>query len=471
MKRRKFIQHGCAVLGYTTLFSNLINLKTISAAISSSVLAGDCDDYKALICFSLTGGNDSFNMLTPYKSEGDTGTAYDAYAGVRDDLALGLDDLIEIESNIDQGRRLSVHKGLHDLKDIYDQGDLAFISNIGSLVEPIPDRDTYYSGSLKVPLGLYSHADQQKHWQTANPLNRNATGWGGKVTEMIDQVNCNDAISMNVSLNGNNIFQQGKSSFAYAINRNKGSIGIQDYNTQNTYFKLRNTAIDNILDHDYQDAFKNAYADEIQNANDTHQLFSGAIENISLETEFGTSHLERSFAMIARTIKAANSDTELSKMKRQVFYVDLGGFDVHEEVIQNQNDSYEMINAALKSFYDEMKLAGLNDKVTCFTLSEFGRTLTSNGRGSDHGWGGNVFLMGGSVQGKSVYGTYPDLSLNTSLDVGGGVYIPTTSADLYFAEIALWFGVSKTELPLIFPNIGAFYDVYSSSPPLGILKL
>lgn len=466
MKRRSFIQNSCKALGYTTLYSTLFNLKAIGAAAAANSAVGDCDEYKALICFTMNGGNDSFNMLVPY-----SGDPYTEYAATRGDLAMPTSDLIPITSEIALDRELSVHEALGGMKNIYDSGDCAFIANIGSSVQPIANIDEYYDPNFIKPLGLYSHSDQQKHWQTGTPTQRTGTGWGGKIAEMIDTANCNNTISVNVSLSGTNVFQAGNNSFSYVISPYNGSIGIRNYGGGGTFNNLRDAAMDNMLDHNYQDAFKNAYVDEVKNANDTHILFSSSVDSVTLSNTFGESRLEKSFEMIAKTIRAANGATPLNNMKRQIFYVDLGGFDVHDEVLNTQNELYTEINAALTTFHQEMIDAGLNDNVTTFSMSEFGRTLTSNGQGSDHGWGGNVFLMGGKVNGSSVYGTYPDLATGTSIDLGGGVYIPSTSADEYFAELALWFGVPKTELPILFPNIGNFYDIYSPESPLGLMDL
>ena len=471
MKRRNFLyQATCASVGYTTLFSTLFNLRAIGSAASLNFV-DSCTDYRALVCFVMNGGNDSYNMLVPFD-----GGEYTDYANTRSNLALGNGqngtpaELLEITPNTSQNRTLAVHHKLAGLKNLFDNGEAAFIANIGSLAQPIADTTEYYSGTKNVPLGLYSHSDQQKHWQTANPMLRTGTGWGGKIADLMDTATCNNTVSINISLSGTNVFQSGVDAFSYVISPYNGSIGINNYGNGNGFYNLRDAAVDNMLDHNYQESFKNAYASEVKNANDTHLLFSSSIDQVNLATTFGTTNLEKSFEMIAKTIAAANMPgTGLSTMKRQIFYVDMGGFDVHDEVIESQAASFEVIDAALVAFNAAMKELNVNDKVTTFSVSEFARTLSSNGQGSDHGWGGNVFAMGGAVNGKEVYGTYPDLVLNSSLELGGGVYIPQTSADEYFAELALWFGVAKTELPLIFPNIGEFYDITSASNPLGLL--
>ena len=457
-------------MGYTTLFSTLTNLKGIAAAAQFNSSIDDCDEYKALICFSMNGGNDSFNMLTPFKSSNESGTQYDVYDTLRSDLSLGLESLTEIAPNNALNGRLAIPNYINGMKTMYDDGDLAFLTNVGSLIEPITDTAHYYTDVAK-PLGLYSHSDQQKHWQTANPGIRTGFGWGGLMADMTNQTTCNSLVSVNISLNGTNVFQTGNEAFSYVIHPTNGSIGIRNYGNGGTFNNLRDAAIDNILDHNFQSSFKDAYVGGIKEANDTHLLFSSSIDTVTLTQTFGESTIEQSFAMIAKTILAANNpQTPLSNMKRQIFYVDMGGFDVHDEVLASQQQSLTLINSALTSFRAEMQAATLHDKVTTFSISEFGRTMTSNGQGSDHGWGGNVFAMGGAVNGNKVYGAYPELDLNSSLELGGGVYIPTLSADMYFAELALWFGVNKTDLPMLFPNIGNFYDINDPDGPLGLFS-
>lgn len=152
---------------------------------------------------------------------------------------------------------------------------------------------------------------------------------------------------------------------------------------------------------------------------------------------------------------------------------------MHDELIDNQRDLLAVVDEALGKFYLALEQLGVTDQVTTFSLSEFSRTLTSNGNGTDHAWGSNVFVMGGAVKGKQIYGQYPSLALSNDnwnsdtnpLDVGGGVFLPTTSTDEYFAELALWYGVPKSDLALLFPNIGYFYNPMSGTSPIGFLDV
>ncbi|MCP4420655.1 MAG: DUF1501 domain-containing protein, partial [Chloroflexi bacterium] len=176
--------------------------------------------------------------------------------------------------------------------------------------------------------------------------------------------------------------------------------------------------------------------------------------------------LSNSLAMVAKTIAAR----ETLGYRRQTFFVMLGGWDHHDEVLNNQVAMLSLVSKAMKEFRDAMVELGVHNEVTAFTASDFGRTLTSNGQGSDHAWGGNQMVMGGSVLGKRIYGDYPALYEDNPLDTGRGRLIPTTSCDEYFAELALWFGVDPSDLSTVFPNIGRFYNTTSEELPLGFLK-
>ena len=193
--------------------------------------------------------------------------------------------------------------------------------------------------------------------------------------------------------------------------------------------------------------------------------FNAATEGIVLNTDFTDNYLSQSFHMVAKTIAAR----ETLGMTRQIFFIDYGGWDHHDEVLVAQEEMLTEVDTALSEFNAALKELNLFDCVTTFSTSEFGRTLTSNGNGTDHAWGGNVFVMGGAVQGGNIFGEYPSLELNNNLEIGGGVIIPTTSVDEYFADLALWYGVPPSELHILFPNIGNFYDVGSGNSPLGIM--
>jgi len=221
------------------------------------------------------------------------------------------------------------------------------------------------------------------------------------------------------------------------------------------------------LEHPYEDVYKKTYVDVIKSSLESQELFQESISDVNeFSTEFSDNSISRSFRMIARIIAARNK----LGFKRQIFFVRYGGWDHHDGLIQQQNQKLPVVSSAMSEFAAVLKELGIFDNVVTFTMSEFARTLTSNGNGSDHAWGGNVMAMGGQVKGKQVYGQYPSMDLGNPLDLGRGRLIPTISNDEYFGELAMWFGANSSELPTIFPNIGNFYSVGTANHPIGFLN-
>ncbi len=480
--RRKFFgQAGCGAIGATTLFSTIFNLKSLNASASFNSSVGSMPgDYKALVCILNSGGADSFNMLVPR-----SGPDYGQYANTRSNMAIALDSLRPINPLISDGKQYGLHPSMVHMQSLFEANKLAFISNIGTLVRPLT-KQQFYDGNVPIPLGLYSHADQAMHWQTGVPNQRSAQGWGGKMADLLYSSNENQTISMNISLSGSNIFQTGNNTVEYTLHPTEGSIGIYDYNATDWALNtLKRAAIDGMVNPAYENVFKNTYARTIKASIEGNEMLSGVISNAPefvipfnevIASDFQpTRNISKSLEMVAKTI--AGRDT--LQMNRQIFFVDFGGWDHHDSLLGRQAEMLTNLDAALYQFNSAMEQLGIADKVTTFSLSEFSRTLTSNGNGTDHAWGGNVFIMGGAVNGRKMYGEFPSLALTNyssnndtnPLEVGGGSLIPTTSADAYFAELALWYGVPASELATIFPNIGYFYDVSSLSNPIGFLNL
>lgn len=478
-------QASCAAVGYTTLLSTLNNLKTLGAATSynTSLMMGG-GDYKAMVCILLSGGNDSFNMLAP------KGPEHAEYLTTRSNLAIPENELISINqlAGNQPNRSFGLHPSMPNMASLFndsteaaragdENSNLAFISNIGSLVTPIT-RQEFYNGSVATPLGLYSHADQAMHWQTGIPDARTAQGWGGKIADLLAPGNpaYND-IAMNISLSGTNVYQTGNSSVEFSVDAVYGSQGIDGFGGTWIYDQMKTAQTNNMIDHNYQNLFKQAYVNPIKSGIQGDIRLTEALNNTPpLQTSF-TYHpvvnnnyqrLGQSMEMIASIINARES----VGADRQIFFLEYGGWDHHDNILDNQNRMLGYLDQSLMDFNNALKEMGLTDCVTTFGLSEFSRTLTSNGDGTDHAWGGNIFAMGGAVSGKKIYGTYPSLVLGNSnpLEVGGGSLIPTTSCDEYFAELAMWFGVPGADLTTLYPNLGNFYSVGSGNP-IGFMHL
>ena len=462
--RRHFIkQASCAALGSTTLISTLNNLKFMNAASianSSTLVDGG---YKALVCILKSGGNDSWNMLIPREQ-----SEYAHYANARSEVAIPLQSILPLN-----GSQYGLHPSMGGIRDLFNSGDLSFISNIGTLISPVTKPQALTNEDL-LPLGLFSHADQVQQWQTSVPHDRSGIGWGGRVADMMNSLNANPNISMNVSLSGSNIFQTGNQSVEYVIDREDGATGIINYDNpwNSELIRLRNRAIDNMVDAHYDDVFQKTYIDVIKNGRDGSVVVQEALaQSPYLDDLFSGTEFSAALQMVARMI----SVREQLGAKRQIFFIEAGGWDNHGELLETHSYLLQEISNGFKEFNAAMQRIDAQDCVTTFTSSEFGRTLTYNGEGTDHAWGGNVMVMGGAVKGGQIYGEYPllelgsDLELSENANYSNGVMIPTTSVDEYFAELALWFGVSPGELRTIFPNIGNFYDTASADRPIGFM--
>ncbi|RMG61199.1 MAG: DUF1501 domain-containing protein [Bacteroidetes bacterium] len=461
ISRRHFLgTASCAALGTTTFFNTLLNLGMTNALAAPRGFRNN--DYRALVCILLAGGNDSYNMLVP------TNTAsYNAYAASRSNLALLQGDLLPLNYTDGQGQTFGLHPAMPEVQTLFNSGKLALIANAGTLVQPTTKAQAQ-NETVPLPKGLLSHADQAQQWQTSLPDSRDAQGWGGRMADILSSLNTNQDISMSISLGGTNVFQTGQQSTEFAIqNSGTGSVGIHVYESQTWYDQLIRGGVDSLLNQQYQDIFKQTYRDKVRDAQDTHEVFSGALAAVPpFATSFSNNPLSRDLHMVARTIAAQNA----LGMSRQTFFVQFGGWDHHDEVLDNQMAMLAVVSAALSEFQAAMEEIAMDDCVTTFTVSDFARTLTSNGNGSDHAWGGNALVMGADVNGGVIYGEYPDLALGSGLELGNGIILPTTATDLYFAELAMWMGVSHADLPYLLPNLGNFYTI-GGPPPLGFMNI
>ncbi len=449
--RRSFLRHS-ALVGAAAAAQ-----MTTMGQVAHAMAPGD---YKALVCILLAGGADSFNMLVPMDA-----SRYADYAEFRADLALPHNTLLPLSYTAPGGLTYGVHPGLGGTRTLFDAGRLAFLANVGTLAEPT-DKTGFETGTARLPLGLFSHADQISQWQTSVPDRRIATGVGGRMADVIltNGVPASP-ISMNVSLAGSNIFQTGQLVTDYSIDANDGVRLVAGYDEPNAV--LFTDALDAMLAAGYTDPFRRTYAQKLRKAIDSGIAVKSALDNATpLTTAFGAGQLSAALAQIARVISVRD---QLGN-DRQTFFVTVGGWDHHDDVLPRQAQMLPGIGAGLMEFSQALDELGVSDRVTTFTISDFGRTLTSNGKGSDHGWGGHQMVMGGAVNGGSVYGSFPNLTPGNALDVGRGRYIPTTSVDAFYAELALWFGIAPSELDLVLPNVRRFYVPESLTAPVGFMR-
>ena len=458
LNRRGFLTHTCG-LGVA---SATLGSTALSMGLARSASAASLDGYKALVCVLLAGGNDSFNMLVPNDSD-----QYDEYRGIRSDLALNSSDLKPLSGTVADGRSFALHPNLPAVHEMYENQELAFIANVGTLMEPI-DAEAVEAGAGRVPIGLFSHSDQIAQWQTAVSYSRASTyGWGGRLADLIDPDPVN-GLSMNVSLAGTNLFQSGRRVTPYSVyNEGDGAPGI--WGPPRWWESGVNPweVVSQLLEVEHNNLLRREYSRRLRGAIDNQRTFVEAIRTApELKAEFSGHYFSKALKQIARVIGARRTFGQT----RQTFFLQVGGWDHHDEVLNNQATMFPWVDEGLRSFRDALIELGEFDNVTTFTISDFARTLTSNGRGSDHGWGGHQLVMGGAVRGGNIFGTYPMLSKNSPLDVGRGVYVPTTAVEQYFSDLALWFGVAPFDLEEVLPNVRRFYSPESQDVPLGLMS-
>jgi uncharacterized protein (DUF1501 family) len=449
ISRRTFIrQAACAALGTTGIISTIFDLRKINAA----ALPGD---YKALVCLFLYGGNDANNVLIPTDT-----SSYDSYAAARGELAVPLNSILPITVQAGGGgHTFGFHPSLPELQNLFNQGKVTMVANVGTLVAPIT-RAQYRSGSVEVPRQLFSHEDQAVQWQTSVPDRpETKTGWGGRAGDLIRSLNGNSQVSLALSIAGTNTFEFGSQVIPYLISSN-GSLGMHGFgSTGNSQIRLQ--GFKKLLALPHSRLFEQAYSDTLSRSIAQNEILTSALSGIPpLTTVFPDSDLGRQLKMVAKLIAARSN----LGMRRQIFFCAVGGYDTHSEQLGSHPQLLIELSQGMSAFYNATVELGVEQSVTTFTASDFGRTFGTSGGGSDHGWGSHQFVMGGAVHGNRLYGTFPTLAIDGPDDTEDGRWIPTTSVDEFSATMARWFGVSNSDLPIVFPNIGRF-----AHPNLGFL--
>ncbi len=462
LSRRRFLGRlNCAAISAMPILNTLLNLKLAS---NVAAAAAPASDHRALVCLFLSGGCDTFNVLVP---RGDT--EYAEYKTVRGNIALPQNQLLALNPTVSPGVSLGVHPGLSGIQSLFNTGKAAFVANVGTLVEPVTKADyDADDGTKRFPINLYSHSDQIEQWHTSTPNVRSAKGWAGRAADLIHDMNADQSVSMNISLTGANIWQSGENTLEYTVSPG-GAIGLEGYEKgyvdDYSTVPIRTRAVDSQLAFQYQHLLTQAFNTKKIAALEAYSKFNSAVDVTLPDVTFPDTYLAAQFRMVAKAIKGHAALGQ----SRQTFFIEYGGWDHHDGVIANQAEMLPEVDGAVKAFFDCLAAMGLDSEVTLFTASDFGRTLTNDNDGADHAWGGNHLVVGGAVNGQRIYGQYPQLYADNPLDVGRGRFIPTTSVDEYFAELALWFGVPRSDMHLVLPNLGNFYTVGATGSPLGFL--
>ena len=437
INRRKFIQASTAAATFAAC---------PGAAFSQGIgTSAPFPDYRALVCVFLFGGNDSFNMVVPR-----SGPEYNVYAAARQNLAIDQNTLLPINPLTPDGAAYGLHPSMTGLHSLFESNRVAVVSNVGPLIEPTT-RDQFLNQSVALPPQLFSHNDMQDQWHSLKGNAQSNTGWAGRVADLIRTNVADQQMATNASLFGNSLFQSADETIAYVMGPG-GPIQFEGFADSGILLEQRR-AFERIINSGYSSVYERGFAEIQQRAVEASDLVSNAIASAPvLTTVFPESQLGVQLRTIARLVAVRDS----LQMQRQVFFVAAGGFDSHDNQNRDQPGLLGGISDALTAFYDATLEIGAADKVTTFTQSDFGRTLTSNGDGTDHAWGGNQMVMGDAVRGRDIYGTFPRLEIDGPDDVTGGRMIPTTAADQYAATLANWFGIADADLDVVAPNIANF---------------
>lgn len=502
LSRRRFLFRGaCAGLGVTSIVNTLAHLTLIQRAVAQ---ATTLPDYKAMVCVFLYGGNDSNNMLLP--RNGIARTNYGAARPVGHPLHIPLPNAGDPTAMLSlstpgifgtpHATAFGVHPSMPNTRTYFNNGNLAFLANAGTLVEPIADNAEYTSGLKSLPPQLFSHSDQQLQWQSSIPDRPFQSGWGGRVADLLRDTYspAQEKVSMNISISGQNNFQVGRTVVPYSVGTggvlNLTGYGTNysssaDYSVQPPAYSNNDSgrtlkALDRITGLVHEHLLEEGYNHIMRNARDKERQVGDALA-LSTSGASGTTvgnaihdafvnafpgvtdlpDIADQLEMVARLI---NGRVDLQN-QRQIFFVSMGGFDTHDGQIRSHAELMAKLSHALVYFDTTLGAIGARNKVTTFTASDFGRTFTSNGDGTDHGWGSHHFVMGGAVRGGDLYGSFPQLGTknanNNAFDsspnqIDNGALLPETSVDQLGATLARWFGLDDGQLTDVFPSLANF---------------
>lgn len=476
--RREFLTKSVCGLSMITLATQVEHFGLMSAlAKNVNKNAAGGSDYKALVCIFMAGGNDGNNTVIPNHNDANVSN-YSAYSAARNaqGLAIAQSALLPISvprmGNLSYGLHPNlgtvtggINGGIHPL---WAQNKMAIVTNCGTLVAPMT-KQQYQNGSVAKPNQLFSHSDQVAQYQAGLAGTNTFTGWGGRISDRMTQTTNPDAlIPMITSISGAQLFTAGQTTLPLAIN-NAGTglnqvLNPQGYNST-AASQARLAAFNQLRQQDLGSNYVAAASHITGEAMKANQALSTFQE---VTVIFPNTSLGNQLKQVARLIKK-RTDLDIN---RQIFYVQIGSFDTHNNQLTGQGNLLTQFSQAVRAFYDEMVVQGAQSQVTVFTMADFNRTFNPAGSGgtvgTDHAWGNHLFVIGDSVIGGNFYGgnstngtPFPSLVFNGPDDADSGTnargrWIPTTSVDQYAATLARWYGLPENQMSAVFPNINNF---------------
>jgi uncharacterized protein (DUF1501 family) len=438
--RREFLRTASALSVAGSATPLVLNLAAMSAVSAQTMPS----DFKALVCVFLYGGNDHSNTIVPFDN-----ASYQLYAQSRTNLALAQNTLLPLTTPTNPsmtGRQVAMRPEMAPLKAIYDQSKAAVLANIGPMRAPM-SMVQYRNNSVPRPMGLFSHNDQQSDWQSFGPEGTRI-GWGGRLGDLFASANAYQNVTA-ISTSGAAVFVSG-SNVAQLQLGNNGAQGIPALQANANVFSTTaaSAPLKDIMTAASSHVLANDYNKIVKRSTEAAAAINTSLAAVTLTTQFPGTGLGNQLRNVARMIAARQA----LGARRQVFHVSIGGFDQHSGLVGGHGPLWAQISAAMAAFYNATVELGIANNVTAFTASDFGRTLDSNGQGSDHGWGAHHVVVGGAIKGGELYGTWPDTVLRGPNDVGRGNLLPTTSVDQLVGTFATWFGVPAGNLKDVIPN-------------------
>lgn len=441
--RRQFIKSGGAIAATA--------VSPLTFGINYDDLV-DTPNYRALVCITLGGGADSFNMLVPMEP-----SQHRHYAKRRGELALTCNELLLLSGVDRKEQPYALHPGMSEIHSMYSAGEIAMVANVGSLPSPSVK-------SSKICRPDLSHSELIAKWQHSSIDNKARTGWAGRAADVIKRHDWLARVPTNISMSGRHVLQLGNNSCAANLQSNAyrqclSSSASVDFSYVNEQLAERAIAFDR----------PRAISRKIQLLDRTESesriIIKDAIADVpDFKTHFYPDSFSKDLEHVAQVIAVRNKLVA----RRQIFYIHFDGWDHHHHLLENQAKMLPILSRGLATFRDALIELDVFDAVTTFTTSEFARSLEPNGGGSDHGWGGHNIVMGSGLNGGKIYGQYPDISKSSPLDTGGGCFTPTTSMDEYLAEMVLWLGIPLSDLPYVLPDLSRFWSAKSRDAPIGL---